>query len=252
MNAVCRKARNEGELVFPEFEGKCFICDEMTGNPSSKNGKYYPSLKLWARAIRRDEIIGTAQMVQQGLIEEYDVNKVVGYQDRMIEVQDTDEKGEKVGEPRKVPDVVVINMGMKNFFGALQACYEAYGTGLDRDYKITRRGTELNTEYDIVPKEPIFEPNEKGKQVKFTLENEAVRAPYLDVVDLEAVITEQASDRHYATFFDTTQEIPTRGKAKSESQSTEDGVGTQAEAPASTANAEDLEADREEARRRAT
>jgi hypothetical protein len=242
MNAVCRKARNEGELVFPEHDGKCFICDEMTGNPKSKNGKYYPSVKVWARAVVRDAVIGTEQMVAQGLIEAREVGKTVGFQDRMIEIQETDDSGEKVGEPKKVPDVVVVNYG-QNFFGPLQACFEGYGTVLDRDYRVTRNGDGLKTEYNPIPMEHMFEADENGKSVKFTLENEAVRAPYLKMVDLEAVVEEQASDRHFATFFDTTQEIPTRSKAKAESgaESNDEGVGAQAASPASTTDQVDLQ-----------
>lgn len=245
MNAVCRKAKNEGDLVFPEHGGKCFICDEMKGNARAKDGKYHPSIKLWARAIVRDEIKGTAAMVDAGLIEKHEVGTTVGFQDREIEVQDTDKEGKAVGDPKKVPEVVVINMGMKNFFGALQASYDAYGTVLDRDYRITRHGTGLESEYDIVPMDPIMTKDpETERMVKFTLAKESVRAPYLELLDLEEVITEQASDRHYATFFDTTKEIPTRAKKDDKESPSEEGTGT-AEAAPETPSAADLAAMRD-------
>lgn len=232
MNAVCRKAKNEGDLVFPEHGGKCFICDEMRGNARAKDGKYHPSIKLWARAIVRDEIKGTAAMVDAGLIEKHEVGTTVGFQDREIEVQETDKDGKAVGEPKKQPEVVVINMGMKNFFGALQASYDAYGTVLDRDYRITRHGTGLESEYDIVPMDPIMTKDpETERMVKFTLAKPEIREPYLKLLDLEEVITEQASDRHYATFFDTTKEIPTRAKKDDKDSVNEEGTGTQEKAP---------------------
>lgn len=245
MNAVCRKAKNEGDLVFPEHGGKCFICDEMRGNARAKDGKYHPSIKLWARAIVRDEIKGTAAMVDAGLIEKHEVGTTVGFQDREIEVQETDKDGKAVGEPKKQPEVVVINMGMKNFFGALQASYDAYGTVLDRDYRITRHGTGLESEYDIVPMDPIMTKDpETERMVKFTLAKESVREPYLKLLDLEEVITEQASDRHYATFFDTTKEIPTRAKKDDKESPSEEGTGT-AEAAPEAPSAADLAAMRD-------
>jgi hypothetical protein len=246
MNAVCRKAKNQGDLVFPEHGGKCFICDEMKGNQRAKDGKYHPSIKLWARAIVRDEIKGTKAMVEAGLIEAHEIGTTVGFQDREIEVQETDKEGKAVGEPKKQPEVVVINMGMKNFFSALQASYDAYGTVLDRDYRITRTGTGLESEYSIVPMDPIMTQDpETERMVKFTLAKESVRAPYLELVDLEEVITEQASDRHYATFFDTTKEIPTRAKKDGDKDSaSEEGTGTQEQAPEAP-SAEDLAAMRD-------
>lgn len=246
MNAVCRKAKNQGDLVFPEHGGQCFICDSMTGNDRSKDGKYRPSIKLWARAIVRDEIKGTQAMVDAGLIEAHEKGQTVGFQDHEIEVQDTDKDGKPVGDPKKQPKIIVLNMGMKNFFGALQASYDAYGTVLDRDYRITRRGEKLDTEYDIVPMDPIMTLDEaSGRQVKFTLQKEETRAPYLKLLDLEEVITEQASDRHYATFFDTTKEIPTRAKKDDgKADADESGTGTQEQAP-DAPKAEDLQAMRD-------
>ena len=240
MNAVCRKAKNKGDLVFPEHGGQCFICDEMTGNDRSKDGRYRPSIKLWARAIVRDEIIGTQAMVDTGLIEDHEKNQRVGFQDHEIEVQDTDKDGKPVGDPKKQPEIIVLNMGMQNFFGALQASYDAYGTVLDRDYKITRRGEKLDTEYDIVPMDPIMTQDpESGRMVKFTLQADEAREPYEKLLDLEGVITEQASDRHYATFFDTTKEIPTRAKKDDgKAEPDESGTGTQEEAPEAPSEAE--------------
>jgi hypothetical protein len=245
MNAVCRKAKNEGELVFPEHGGECFICDHMTGNDRTKDGKFHPSIKLWARAIVRDEIKGTAAMVEAGLIEPHEKGQTVGFQDHMIEIQDTDKEGKAVGEPKQVPKVVVINMGMKNFFGALQASFDAYGTVLDRDYRITRRGTGLESEYDIVPMDPIMTKDpESDRMVKFTLQKDEIREPYLKLCDLEEVITEQASDRHFATFFDTTKEIPTRAKKDDKAETDESGTGTQEQAPPAP-DAEELAAMRD-------
>jgi hypothetical protein len=152
----------------------------MKGNPRAKDGKYHASIKLWARAIVRDEIKGTKAMVEAGMIEAHEVGTTVGFQDREIEVQDTDKEGKAVGDPKKQPEIVVINMGMKNFFSALQASFDAYGTVLDRDYRITRTGTGLESEYSIVPMDPIMTKDPATERmVKFTLAKDSVREPYL-------------------------------------------------------------------------
>lgn len=197
MNAVCRKQKDEGELIFPEYNGECFICDEMT-NPKNKRGKYYPGIKLWARAIVREAIIGTDQMVADGKIRENQVGRMVGFRDKMIDHQETNAEGEAVGPVKKIPEIVVINQGMKNFFGAFQAVWDTYGTVLDRDFKITRVGEGLETNYDIVPMDPI---EKDGK--RWTLEDPEIKAEYDKFVDLSPIIEEQASDRHFDTFFDT-------------------------------------------------
>lgn len=202
MNAVCRYTKNEGDYVFPELaETGCFICDHMTNAETGK--KLYPSVKLWARAIQRDEIKGTDAMVGTGpgTIRQNQVGRVVGFRDHEVEVQEVDGEGKATGKTFKEPKVIVLNQGMKNFFGALQAYADAYGTALDRDYKVTRRGNGLKTEYDIVAMDAI-----QG----YSLEDPEIRTPYLKIVDLEKVITEQASDDHYARFFDTTKEAPSR------------------------------------------
>jgi hypothetical protein len=207
MGAVCRKSKTkEGDLVFPEFDGECFICDEMT-NPNNKRGKYFPQIRVWARAVLRDEIIGTKAMLARGEIEEYQVGLPVGYQDREVEIEETDVKGESTGKTKKEKEVIVLNQAMSNFFQKFQACAETYGTVLDRDYKITKVGSGKDTDFDIVPLDKIF--NDDGKP--YTLQDPAVRESYAKILDLEAVIEEQAADNHYDKFFDTRHPFPVLG-----------------------------------------
>lgn len=206
MGAVCRKSKTkEGDLVFPEFVGECFICDEMT-NPNNKRGKYFPQIRVWARGVLRDEIIGTKAMLARGEIEEYQVGLAVGYQDREIEIEETDAKGEPTGKTKKEKEIAVLNQAMSNFFQKLQACAETYGTVLDRDYKITKVGSGKDTDFDIVPLDKIF--NDDGKP--YTLQDPKVREQYTKLLDLEAVIEEQASDDYYDRFFDTRHPFPVR------------------------------------------
>lgn len=207
MGAVCRKSQTRnGELVFPEYAGECFICDEMT-NPKNKRGKYYPSIRVWARAVVRKEIKGTEAMIKSkdnpDGIEPWEVGQTVGLVDAEVEVEETDAEGKSTGSTRMEKDVVVLNFGMGNFFSKFQACAEAYGTVLDRDYRVTRDGEGLETDYHPIGMDKLYDNG-----VLFTLQDPKVREPYLKVVDLESIIEEQASDDYYDKFFDTRHPFP--------------------------------------------
>lgn len=244
MGAVCRKQKNpeNNELVFPEYDGECFICDHME-NPKNKRGKYFPAVKLWARALVREEVRGTQAAIDKGLCPPSKINKIIGFRDKMVEEQQTDAEG-KVTGTKKVPEIIVINQSSKNFFGGIQAVWDTYGTVLDRDFRITRRGEGLETEYDIVAMDPMdykkpvldAEGAKTGEfeVVRWSLEDPEIKAKYDGFVDLEAIISEQASDRHFDTFFDNRpgHEHPVnkkddekRDEAKADRES---GVGTQA------------------------
>jgi hypothetical protein len=244
MGAVCRKQKNpdNGELVFPEYDGECFICDHME-NPKNKRGKYYPAVKLWARALVREEVRGTQAAVDKGLCPASKIGKIIGFRDKMVEEQQTDDEG-KVTSTKKVPEIIVINQSSKNFFGGIQAVWDTYGTVLDRDFRITRRGEGLETEYDIVAMDPMDYRNDQGEVVRWSLEDPEIKAKYEKFVDLEEIISEQASDQRFDTFFDnrpghehpqTKKDDDKRDEAKADRES---GVGTQAAAPAAEDDAD--------------
>jgi hypothetical protein len=214
----------------------------MTGNKKTKNGRYYPSIKLWARAVVRDEVLGTKAMLEAGDIEDWEVGQPVGFQDHLIDHEETDKEGKPTGKTVKRPEIVVINQSQQNFFGAVEANALSYGSACDRDYKVTREGSELDTTYSIVAMDPIIEELESGKRRKWSLANAAVKAEYLKhAPDLEEVITDQASDEYFARFFDTRVEAPKRGKAKEKATEVdEDGVGSGA---AETEDTEDVATD---------
>lgn len=231
MGAVCRKSKNEGEPVFPEFyDDGCFICDHMTGNKKTKNGRYYPSIRLWARAVVRDEILGTQADFEKGEIEDWEVGQPIGYQDHMIEVAKLDDEGKPTGDVERKPEIVVLNQS-QTFFGKMEANALSYGSACERDYRITRVGDGLETEYNIVALDPIIEETESGRKRKWSLADPKIKEYYLGFApDLEEVITDQASDEYYARFFDTRVEAPKREKAKGKvtEETDESGVGEQA------------------------
>lgn len=58
----------------------------------------------------------------------------------------------------------IIKFPWKALWAQMKAYYEEYGTVCDRDYKISRTGTQLNTVYNAVPKSP--DPNFDLKELQ--------------------------------------------------------------------------------------
>jgi hypothetical protein len=241
MGAVCR---HDPALDFED----CFICDHMLDD---KGKKYWPSQKFWARALVREGFLGTQEMADDGLIPKNKVGRIAGYVDAEEEVEETDADGKATGKKSMRKKIVLINLGMKNFFGKLQGFGDVYGSVLDRDYSIQRKGAGLDTEYSIVALD--VDPD-------FDLTNEDTRKKYeqyadeagLSVEKLEQLISDRASDDFYARFFDTTKKV----KANNHDDSSEDAddrpqgapVDQQAKPVESGVNAEKLQAMRDRIR----
>lgn len=204
--AVCRRD--------PAFEGMhsdCYICEEMWDEEKDKAFK--PALRIWARAVIREPVIGTQEMFDKNIIKkERDIGRHVGYRDSEVEEPEMDPKtGEATGRTKRVKNVVIVCKGMKNFFGALQGAYDIYHTVLDRDFAVKREGKGKDTEYNLTAMPEI---KDKTGEV-WTLEDDEVRAEYEQVVDLVKYITEQASDDRYARYFDPTKTPAARKKKDS-------------------------------------
>lgn len=244
MGAVCRH-----DDAFAGLYQDCYICDNMTNEETGK--PYRPALRLWARAVIREEVKGTQEMADEGKIKPFQVGKRVGLKDKIIDVPEFDNKGDATGNTVQQFDVVLLNFGMKNFFGALQGAYEIYGTVLDRDFVVSREGGGTETDYQIVPLDQIRMGTDGAI---YTLEDPEVRAKYLDVVDMEDYIAKQASDDHYA-WFDPTKTRASKKKSSSKAKSTaqdddEDEDQPEPSAQKPTVNAAALAQMRERAARR--
>lgn len=211
MSGVCRM--DEGfqdpdtkEWQFPD----CFICDHM----KKDDGKKYPrSLRLWARAVERDPVIGTQEHVDAGQIKENRVGHVVGYTDKLVEVPILDDDKKPTGKVTVQRKIIVLRFGMQNFFGALQGAYDVYGTVLDRDYKVTRKNSGKETEYSIIPLNPTANFDLRDPKIKEKYEQYCTDAG----VDVPATIENQASDEFYERFFDTRVQSRPRNSTKDDS-----------------------------------
>lgn len=198
MPAVCRKTLMEGDEPFSE---SCWICENLKSK--DKNGNPIPfkkSGRTYALACLREEVMGTEEMVAAGSIPADKVGKRVGFRDKTREVAVTKD-GQPTGEVRVEKAIVVVEQGWKNFFAAVTALAGIHGTVLDRDIVVIRKGTGLETDYQIVGLDPIQTKNEAGETVNLDLRDPEIAARYVHDIDLEAVVLDRISDEYYQKFF---------------------------------------------------
>lgn len=216
MGATCRR----DECIGAE---DCYICDNVL-KPNGKREN--PSLRLWARAVVRKEVKGTQAMVEEGLIPSNKVGRVVGHMDEEEDVEETDREGNATGKTVRQKRMILINMGMKNFFSGLQAYYDVNGTVLDRDFRITRKGQGLESEYRSIACDP-YPDHDLSTDEELRAKYEAFAAKQgLSVDDVEKSILEKGSEEFYAKFFDPDAKVPARDSdsSASEDESDEDEV----------------------------
>jgi hypothetical protein len=205
MGAVCRK---DSELR-ADFPDGCYICDRMT-NPKNKSGRYTAPIRVWARLIKRLPVEGTEAMVEKGLIKAHQVGRTVGFMDEMVESDELDKDGERTGKKIKHPKIVVANFSMDNFFGPLDGYEDAYadeGGLATRDITVTRVGAGTETNYKLAPRTATPDFDLADPETKAAYEGYAALC-HLSWDDLVELIMQQASDEHYARFFDVTKPFP--------------------------------------------
>jgi hypothetical protein len=187
--AVCRYtifARKDanGEMVEGPWFNDCFICDRIY--LPGKNGKpdYHPkpTPRQWAWAIEREEVLGTKEMADAGEIDQHEVGLPVTYRDKLVDHVDRD------GNTTKGLRWLVVNFAGPNFFDKLIGFANVYGTVVDRDYKITRKGASTETDYEIVALDPVTE-EVNGRRVKYDLRRADIAAKYQPPVDLFSIIS---------------------------------------------------------------
>lgn len=211
MGSVCRQSPG-----FDAIYDDCYICESPEHMKEDKNGKLRPAyagLRLWGVAVIREPIIGTQEMADKGEIQPYEVGSPVGYQDATFE-KDEYVDGEATGKKITVKKFVVANFGLDNFFNAVLGFYNAYGTLLDRDYKITRKGKGTETSYEFAPQDKILVD---GKV--FDLRNPLFAEDYAIPFNLDEIIANLASDEYYDWFFNKNVEsswVARFGEAKEE------------------------------------
>ncbi len=199
LGALCRYTKAGDDTLYDD----CYICDEIKvpdNKDPKKMVKPWAAPRLWAIAAVREEVIGTREMFEQGLIEEYEIDSPVGYIDAEYD-KEIWENGEKTGRVERRKKFVVLNYGSKNFFDKLIGYFQVHRTVLDVDFKVTRKNGDATTDYDVVPLDPITTEID-GKVVKYDLRNPKIRALYDVPLDLNEEVQRQATDEWYEWYFD--------------------------------------------------
>ena len=204
MPAICRHDPQFAVMNYPD----CPI--DLFGLKGLKDLKYKkPSVRVWALACLREEIIGTQEMVDEGTIEPVMVGKRVGHTDALREIDEVDDDGKPTGKTKSERALIVVNMATKNFFAGIEAVAGYYGMICDQDLLITRRGEGLQTEYDVVPlgrTDSLYPGTESWQRYEKAIEEQGL--------DLEQLVSDRASDEYYARFFDPRVEAPAKDSDK--------------------------------------
>jgi hypothetical protein len=167
MGAVCRHDR-----AFFGIYDDCIICDKM----QRSNGKpYKPTSRGWAVAVLREEVRNPD-------------GSIAGVKDKKVTVPKLDDQGKPIeGETIEIPEFVWLNFAWDNFFSKIHGTAAYYGTVVDRDFFVKRKGIELDTDYQIAAMD------------RLPLENMAER--YAAAPDLGAEVARMASDDYYDTWW---------------------------------------------------
>lgn len=210
MPAVCRHDE--------AFKGQffdCYICD--SGITDKWNKPCRPSIRVWMLACVREPVM--------------EDGKVAGYKDAIVDVPVIRDGKVVEGETVKERNIIVVNMGMKNFFSGLKGIYGVYGSTTDRDFVVKRTGSGKESTYHIMPLDKIAgcEPGTEWWE-KY---EKSIKSQNLD---LDTMIDERASDEYYARFFDPSKQAPQRAG---------DNGGGNGQAPAAAATpSADVDPDR--------
>lgn len=181
MSAVCQndeafKDEATGEYL-PGY-GNCYIC----------NAPQYKAKDRFGKPMSKTILRGWALMCIREPREEG--GRITGFQDAIVEVKLGDDKTEKVR------NIVVAIMGHKNFYANLNSLYGLHGTVRDRDYLIQVVGEGTDKNYQFIGMDPI--PDHRPESESWGLYEQACEKQGLD---LEKIVSEQASPEYYAKFF---------------------------------------------------
>lgn len=91
-------------------------------------------------------------VLREEVSEMVDGRRVLSYKDKM-ETVSYEKDGQQVEETR--PMYVLVKQSNKNFWGIVGGYWGRYGTITDRDYDITRNRNDKDTNYTIIPCDPI-------------------------------------------------------------------------------------------------
>lgn len=192
MGAVCRLDTQIREILGVK---DCYVCDNKLTGFGGNFAK--PTNRIWALAIERETVMDA------------NTGRIAGMQDVLEDVEVLNEDGTGSGEHLKLPKLVIVNMAWGNFFQPIAAVEKTLGDVRMIDFRIMRTGDGTDTAYQSVqmqiPGVPSFGPGFP----EWEAYNRVVRARQ---IDLEKLVTDQASDLHFARWFDPTKSVTEKGE----------------------------------------
>jgi hypothetical protein len=212
MPATCRY-----DDVFQGYFPDCYVCDNPDEFINQWGRKNKGTVRDWAVAVLREEVR------ENGVVKGYRDKK------RKFTVKENDKEVEK-----EEIALVMVNQAHGNFFSPLNGFYGVYQTVTDRDYKITKVNEGKDTDFNIVPLDPIETPEGRFAGPKLVRRENGVveevapahpawndryvKACQEQGYDINKVLVERASDDYWAKFIDPRKKAPAFNKGDGASE----------------------------------
>jgi hypothetical protein len=220
ISAVCRNTKmGDGQPMFPDG---CYCCQ----HPRMDDGKPRGAVaRTYGLLIVREEVLsdGSEKFAVPGSNPPRIIPKGqrAGFRDKKREYQAFDfNTGQSVGGVEMVPEVLLAEMGWKNFWSDIEGIAQLYGTVANQEMNIRRTGSGMNdTEYHIVGLGPSsYDMREAGALAKYGIEvlgyddfGRPIKK-YPAHYSIPHLLYARASDDYYARWIDPTKTVE-RGTA---------------------------------------
>jgi hypothetical protein len=195
-SGVCRNTKiGSGQKLWEvlpdadEYRG-CWICDHVTETKKGKTRPHYASVRAWGLCVVRNRV-----QVAPGEFTYVDATREVTRDEQTIQV----------------PDVRIMQFGMKNFWSKFDGTFGTRGTLLDWDFVVTRKGSGTDTDYTVgQTADPVYlrgpdgnvvlSPN--GSPLLLDYRDPAIYSKYQGTVDLDEPILHRAGIDYHRRRFD--------------------------------------------------
>ena len=196
MAGVCRNAK-AFKGAFPD----CSVCNDVAKADDPKKSPLHARNRTWGIFIERKEVTD-------------DLGRVVSIEDVLEEIEGED------GVKRTIPKFLVASNSYDNFWSKMIGRSQMQGTWTDVDWRITRQGGGLDTDYTFGQHNPIQgKLSADGEPRLMSMADPEIKAIYSEHAPvLSDLIVAQADDEYYARFFDLRMPFPETKKSDDQAQ----------------------------------
>lgn len=215
ISAVCRNTKmGDGSPMFPDG---CYAC----AHPRMDDGKPRGAVaRTYGLLVVREEVLsdGSEKFTIPGSNPPQVVPKGqrAGWRDRKREYQAYDfNTNQAIGGVEMIPDVLLAEMGWKNFWSDIEGIAQLYGTVCSQEMTIRRTGSGMNdTEYHILPLGPSsYDLRDPANLAKYGIEVTGFdnqgrpHKKYPPEYSIGHLLYNRASDEYYARWIDPTKTV---------------------------------------------